>query len=40
VKAKGAIWTAPTLRAEIAYRGLTATRELRHASFKGLFEDA
>jgi bifunctional non-homologous end joining protein LigD len=39
VTAKGAVWTAPTLRAEIAYRGLTATGELRQASFKGLREE-
>jgi bifunctional non-homologous end joining protein LigD len=39
IKAKGAMWTAPTLRAEIAYRGLTATGELRAASFKRLREE-
>jgi bifunctional non-homologous end joining protein LigD len=36
---KGAIWTQPELRAEVAYRGHTKTGELRHASFKGLPED-
>jgi bifunctional non-homologous end joining protein LigD len=36
---KGAVWTRPALRAEVHYRGLTATGELRHASFKGLRED-
>jgi bifunctional non-homologous end joining protein LigD len=36
---KGAVWTRPELRAEVNYRGLTATGELRHASFKGLRED-
>jgi bifunctional non-homologous end joining protein LigD len=36
---KGAVWTRPALRAEVAYRGLTTKGELRHASFKGLRED-
>jgi bifunctional non-homologous end joining protein LigD len=36
---KGAIWTRPELRAEVNYRGLTTTGELRHAWFKGLRED-
>jgi bifunctional non-homologous end joining protein LigD len=36
---KGAVWTRPALRAEVNYRGLTTTGELRHASFKGLRED-
>ena len=36
---KGAVWARPDLRAEINYRGLTATGELRHASFKALRED-
>ncbi len=36
---KGAVWTRPELLAEVNYRGLTATGELRHASFKGLRED-
>jgi bifunctional non-homologous end joining protein LigD len=39
VKAKGAVWTAPTLRAQIAYRGWTSGGELRQASFKGLREE-
>jgi bifunctional non-homologous end joining protein LigD len=38
LKVKGAVWTAPTLHAEIAYRGFTSAGELRHASFKGLSE--
>lgn len=36
---KGAVWVRPDLRAEIAYRGVTTTGELRHASFKGLQDD-
>jgi bifunctional non-homologous end joining protein LigD len=39
VKAKGAVWTAPGLRARIAYRGRTSGGELRKASFKGLREE-
>ncbi len=38
LKVKGAVWVAPDLRAEIAYRGVTTAGELRHASFKGLTE--
>ncbi len=38
LKVKGAVWVAPDLRAEIAYRGVTTAGELRHASFKGLVE--
>ena len=38
LKGKGAVWVSPDLRADIAYRGLTTTGELRHASFKGLVE--
>ena len=38
LKVSGAVWVAPDLKAEIAYRGVTATSELRHASFKGLAE--
>jgi ATP-dependent DNA ligase len=38
LKAKGAVWTRPELRALIAYRGVTAGGELRAASFKGLRE--
>ena len=30
LKVKGAIWVAPDLRVEIAYRGLTTAGELRH----------
>jgi bifunctional non-homologous end joining protein LigD len=37
--AKGAVWTYPSLRARIAYRGWTADRLLRQASFKGLREE-
>ncbi len=40
LKVRGAVWVAPELRAEVAYRGLTATGELRQASFKGLVEEA
>ena len=36
LKVSGAVWVAPDLRAEIAYRGTTTAGELRHASFKGL----
>ena len=36
---KGAVWTRPELRAEVAYRGFTTNGELRAASFKGLRED-
>lgn len=39
VIAKGAVWMRPELRAEVNYRGLTTTGELRHGSFKGLRED-
>ncbi len=38
LKAGGAVWVSPDLRAEIAYRGVTTAGELRHASFKGLTE--
>ena len=38
LKARGAVWTRPELRALIAYRGATAGGELRAASFKGLSE--
>ena len=34
----GAVWVSPDLRARIAYRGVTTSGELRHASFKGLNE--
>ena len=33
---RSAVWTRPELRAEMNYRGLTATGELRHASFRVL----
>lgn len=36
LKVKGAVWVAPDLQAEIAYRGVTTAGELRHASFKGV----
>jgi bifunctional non-homologous end joining protein LigD len=39
LKTKGAVWVRPKLQAEIAYRGLTTARELRHASFKGLVDN-
>ena len=38
LKVSGAVWVSPDLRAEIAYRGVTTTGELRHASFKGVME--
>ena len=38
LKVSGAVWVSPDLRALIAYRGLTTSGELRHASFKGLVE--
>ena len=34
----GAVWVSPDLRARVAYRGVTTSGELRHASFKGLNE--
>ena len=40
LKGKGAVWVTPDLRAEIAYRGVTTAGELRHASFKGMVDDA
>ncbi len=40
LKTKGAVWVAPDLQAEIAYRGLTGSGELRHASFKGIVDHA
>lgn len=36
LKVGGAVWVSPDLRALVAYRGVTAAGELRHASFKGL----
>ena len=38
LKAAGAVWVSPDLRARVAYRGVTTAGELRHASFKGLAE--
>ena len=38
LRGKCAVWDTPDLPAEIAYRGLTTTGELRHASFRGLVE--
>jgi bifunctional non-homologous end joining protein LigD len=40
ISRKGAIWVKPKLTAEIAYRGWTHDDKLRHASFKGLREQA
>ncbi|KRE15693.1 hypothetical protein ASE63_15675 [Bosea sp. Root381] len=37
---KTARWIRPELLAEIAYRAWTDDGKLRHASFKGLREDA
>jgi bifunctional non-homologous end joining protein LigD len=34
------VWVSPILPAEIAFRGWTNDASLRHASFKGLREDA
>jgi bifunctional non-homologous end joining protein LigD len=39
LKAKGTVWGRPELIAEVNYRGLTTTGELRHASFKGLYTE-
>jgi hypothetical protein len=40
LKAKGTIWTRPELIAEVNYRGVTTTGELRHANFKGLYQSS
>jgi bifunctional non-homologous end joining protein LigD len=37
LKVKGKVWARPELVAEVNYRGLTTSGELRHASFKGLY---
>lgn len=37
--ARGVVWVEPRLVAEVEYRGWTAGRSLRHASFRGLRED-
>jgi hypothetical protein len=39
LKVKGAVWTRPALRAEVNYRGLATTGELRRESFKGLRDE-
>ncbi len=39
-KGKGMVWVTPALLAEIAFRGWTNDANLRHASYKGLREDA
>ncbi|WP_248311909.1 non-homologous end-joining DNA ligase [Bosea sp. BK604] len=40
LKRKGAKWLTPALAAEIEFRGWTDEPKLRHASFKGLREEA
>lgn len=40
IKAKGMVWVTPALSAEIAFRGWTNDGNLRHASYKGLREEA
>lgn len=40
IKAKGTVWVTPALPAEIAFRGWTNDANLRHASYKGLREEA
>ena len=39
LKVSGAVWVSPDLSAEIAFRGLTGSGELRAASYKRLVED-
>lgn len=39
-RAKGIVWVTPAMLAEIAFRGWTNDANLRHASYKGLREDA
>ena len=40
IKAKGTVWVTPGLPAEVAFRGWTNDGNLRHASYKGLREEA
>lgn len=40
LRRKGIVWVSPVLPAEIAFRGWTNDDNLRHASYKGLREDA
>lgn len=40
IKKRGMVWVTPALPAEIAFRGWTKDGSLRHASYKGLREDA
>jgi bifunctional non-homologous end joining protein LigD len=40
LKKKGMVWVTPAMPAEIAFRGWTNDANLRHASYKGLREDA
>jgi len=40
IKEKGVVWVSPILPAEIAFRGWTKDGILRHASYKGLREEA
>ncbi|KPF68334.1 ATP-dependent DNA ligase [Bosea sp. AAP35] len=40
IKGRGMAWVTPALPAEIAFRGWTNDANLRHASYKGLREDA
>jgi bifunctional non-homologous end joining protein LigD len=40
LKRKGVRWTRPDLAAEIAYRAWTDDGKLRHASYKGLRDEA
>lgn len=40
IRAKAVVWVKPKLAAEISYRGWTHDDKLRHASFRGLREQA